>query len=434
MAQIPERMTAVVIRGKEDYRLETVAVPKPGPKEVLVKVLAVGICAGDAKTYDGATRFWGDGKDIPSYVEPPVIPGHEFSGVVVALGDGALEHHGVDIGDLTVSEQIVPCQTCRYCERGQYQMCIPHDVYGFHQVTPGAMAQYLIYPAKAIVHKVPKSVDPFHACFVEPLACSLHAVELGNIQFNDVVVVSGCGPLGLGMVAGAKLKSPKCLIALDMVDWKVNLDPPQNGHYPKAVLHFLKIYYIQRCLPTPASTVNAAKSLDQRADKADLLVEANGAGGHVTAVSATTEVEDFDDEELCDDYRTGNQGGGGGRNQQQQRGQGGQRLDAPQSSSDPSLFLPSFPNNIAIKVKSERSKTKKAMAKSSIVLEPDAPFLDLFGTPEANVEEEEEVPVERGATPRPPVLTSPLSTIATVGKSTMTVTCALSGWLIAART
>ena len=66
-------------------------------------------------------------------------------------------------------------------------------------------------------------MDPFHACFVEPLACSLHAVELGNISFNDVVVVSGCGPLGLGMIAGARQKNPKKLVALDMVDWKVRV-------------------------------------------------------------------------------------------------------------------------------------------------------------------------------------------------------------------
>ena len=59
------------------------------------------------------------------------------------------------------------------------------------------------------------------AVFVEPLACSIHAVELGNIKFDDIVLVSGCGPLGLGMIAAAKLKNPKILIALDLYDWKV---------------------------------------------------------------------------------------------------------------------------------------------------------------------------------------------------------------------
>ena len=57
--------------------------------------------------------------------------------------------------------------------------------------------------------------------FIEPLACSIHAVERGDVQFEDVVVVSGCGPLGLGMVAAARLKNPKLLIALDLLDWKV---------------------------------------------------------------------------------------------------------------------------------------------------------------------------------------------------------------------
>merc|ERR1712156_1027821 len=98
---LPDTMMAVVVHGKEDYRMEEVPVPRPGPGEVLVKVEAVGICAGDAKTFTGAERFWGNGADVPQYVEPPVIPGHEFSGRVVALGEGAAELHGVAIGNLT---------------------------------------------------------------------------------------------------------------------------------------------------------------------------------------------------------------------------------------------------------------------------------------------------------------------------------------------
>lgn len=73
-----------------------------------------------------------------------------------------------------------------------------------------------------MIAKVPKSIPPWKAAFIEPLACSIHAVELGNIKFNDIVVVSGCGPLGLGMVAAGKLKNPKLLIALDLYKWKVN--------------------------------------------------------------------------------------------------------------------------------------------------------------------------------------------------------------------
>ena len=74
------------------------------------------------------------------------------------------------------------------------------------------------FPTNAISYKVPAEIDPLHAVFVEPLACSIHAVERGEISFNDVVVIAGAGPLGIGMVAAAKLKSPRLLIALDLSD------------------------------------------------------------------------------------------------------------------------------------------------------------------------------------------------------------------------
>ena len=72
-----------------------------------------------------------------------------------------------------------------------------------------------------VCHKVPRSIPAWQAAFIEPLACSVHAVELGSVQFRDTVVVAGCGPLGLGMVAAARLKNPATLIALDLYDWKV---------------------------------------------------------------------------------------------------------------------------------------------------------------------------------------------------------------------
>ena len=86
------------------------------------------------------------------------------------------------------------------------KVCPDHTVFGFQCETNGAMAEYMIFPERAKVHKVPENVIAKHAAFVEPLACSIHGVELGNIQFNDVVVISGCGPIGLGMVAAASLK------------------------------------------------------------------------------------------------------------------------------------------------------------------------------------------------------------------------------------
>jgi threonine dehydrogenase-like Zn-dependent dehydrogenase len=219
---IPDTMQAVVCHGPRDYRLEEVAVPRPGPGEALVRVEATGICASDLKCYHGAAKFWGD-ENRPAWAETEVIPGHEFVGEVVQLDDAARERWGIEVGDRVVSEQIVPCWECRYCLRGQYWMCQPHILYGFKRATPGGMASYMTYPPEALVYKISKDMPAAHAAFTEPLSCSLHAVERAGISFEDVVVVAGAGPIGLGMVAGAAAKSPAQVVAVDMAPSKLEL-------------------------------------------------------------------------------------------------------------------------------------------------------------------------------------------------------------------
>jgi threonine dehydrogenase-like Zn-dependent dehydrogenase len=214
--QVPETMQAVRVYGVEDYRLEALSVPQAGPGEVLVRVLATGICASDVKTHFGAARVWGGGGMSP-YIQTPVIPGHEFVGQVVALGEGAGQRHGLALGDLAVSEQIVPCWQCRFCRRGQYWMCQRHDIYGFiRDRAEGSWAQYMVFPANSINHRVPADVKPEHAALIEPLACAIHAVERGAIQLDDVVVIAGMGPIGMCMLQIARLKSPATLVALDL--------------------------------------------------------------------------------------------------------------------------------------------------------------------------------------------------------------------------
>lgn len=213
--ELPKNMRAVICHGPEDYRLEEVLTPHARPGEVLVKTLLSGVCASDVKCYTGAKMFWGD-ENRPAYCQAPVIPGHEFVGEVVALGEGAGEKYGLQLGDYAVSEQIVPCGACRYCRSGHYWMCQPHDIYGFHQSTQGAWAEYMKFPVGSRNYKVPQTLDPHHAVFVEPLGCSIHAVNRAKIQFNDVLVIAGCGPLGVGMVAAARMKNPALLIVLDL--------------------------------------------------------------------------------------------------------------------------------------------------------------------------------------------------------------------------
>lgn len=208
--------------GVRDYRLEEAPTPKPGPGEVIVKVHDCGICASDIKCYTGAPLFWGD-EARPPYVDGPVIPGHEFTGEVVALGQGAAEKHRVTIGDRVVAEQVVPCEKCRYCLRGQYWLCVEARIFGFKRAVHGGMAEYIKFPSQARVYKVPDGISWTHAALIEPLACAIHAVERGEIRLGDVVVQMGCGTLGLCMVAAERLKNPGLLIALDLIDSRLEL-------------------------------------------------------------------------------------------------------------------------------------------------------------------------------------------------------------------
>ena len=214
------KMKAVVCHAPMNYKLEEIDIPKPGPGEALVKVEAVGICASDLKCYHGAAKFWGDA-NRPAWAETEVVPGHEFVGEIVELDAAASKRWNVKVGDRVVAEQIVPCGMCRYCQRGDYHMCAPHGMFGFKRATPGAMASYMVFPVEALVHKISKDVKPWHAAYAEPLSCALHAVERANIKFDDVVVVAGAGPIGLGMVAGVRAKNPRILVVLDFDDRKL---------------------------------------------------------------------------------------------------------------------------------------------------------------------------------------------------------------------
>ena len=215
-------MECVICHGPHDYRHEEKAVPTAGPGEVLLKVHSAGLCASDVACWKGAFGYWpGDG--MPGFVQPPVVPGHEFVGTVVGLGEGAAEKYGLELGDAAVSEQITPCWNCRFCNRGQYHMCHNTEIYGFRQHAQGAMAEYMVFPRNAINHRIPDSVSIDHAVFIEPLACAVHAIDRGNIQPGDTVVVAGCGPIGLGMIAAAKLKQPGLLIATDMHEDRLDL-------------------------------------------------------------------------------------------------------------------------------------------------------------------------------------------------------------------
>jgi len=220
-ATIPTTMRAVVVHGPGDYRLEERPVPTPGPGELLLRTDAVGICASDLKCYHGAAKFWGD-EHRPAWAEGDRVPGHEFVGTVVAADHAALAKRGLALGDRIACEQIVPCWECRYCLEGSYWMCAVHDMFGFKGFD-GAMAEYVLVPTRALTHPVSRELPGQVAAFAEPLSCAFHAVERGEIRFGDTVVVAGAGPIGLSAIAGARQKNPLRVVALDVVDAKLEL-------------------------------------------------------------------------------------------------------------------------------------------------------------------------------------------------------------------
>lgn len=213
--ELPKTMKALVAYGKGDYRMERAfPVPECGADDIIIRTEACGICAGDLKCMHGAERFWGNDKD-PSWVVPPFIPGHEFLGHIVKMGENV---RGYEIGDRITADQIVPCGECKFCKSGRYWMCQPHATFGFQAANNGGMAEYVRYPKTAVLHKVPKALPLEDALLIEPYSCSKHCVDRAQITNEDVVVISGAGTLGLGMITYARMKNPAKLIVLDMLD------------------------------------------------------------------------------------------------------------------------------------------------------------------------------------------------------------------------
>ena len=215
MVQVPKTMKALVAYSKEEYRLELeYPTPECGADDIIIKTEGCGICAGDLKCRHGAAMFWGDALQ-PSWVKPPFIPGHEFLGVIVAKGENVTEY---EIGDRITADQIVPCGKCKFCKSGRYWMCQPHDMLGFQYYNNGGMAEYVRYPKNCVISRVPKDMKLEDALLIEPYGCSKHAVDRAQITNEDVVVISGAGTLGLGMITYARMKNPKKLIVLDMLE------------------------------------------------------------------------------------------------------------------------------------------------------------------------------------------------------------------------
>ena len=181
----------------KDIRIEEVPTPKPGPKEMLVKVISCGICGSDIVEWYRLPRA-------------PLVQGHEIGAQIVALGDSLSKYK---LGDRVFIAPKVPCMKCFYCENGHYPQCSE-----IKERLPGGFAEYILVPEILIEHgtyMLPENISYDQSTFIEPLACVVRAQRQGGVKKGRSVMVIGCGMSGLLNVKLAKSKGCK-VIAVDI--------------------------------------------------------------------------------------------------------------------------------------------------------------------------------------------------------------------------
>ena len=182
---IPTRMTALVLRGKEQLEFQERDVPAPAVGEVLVKVGSVGVCGSDK-------HFYFEGRASSEVVTDPVILGHEFGGQIVAVPAGPHEHR---LGERVSVEPLMPDWASAQARAGRYNIDPNQRFFGVPG-TDGALQQYLSVPSDN-AHAIPDTVSDDAAAMVETISVSLNGIRKANVGLGSKILVAGGGPVGL---------------------------------------------------------------------------------------------------------------------------------------------------------------------------------------------------------------------------------------------
>jgi L-iditol 2-dehydrogenase len=215
-------MLATRLTAQGQIDVQDVPLPDPGPGEVLVRVEAAGICGTDRHLFKG---------EFPC--TPPVTLGHEFSGIVVARGAG------VDIpeGTRITCDPNDWCGTCDMCRRGRVNLCPKNVATGIHR--DGGFAEYAVFPARRAI-RLPADLDPRFGAFAEPLACTLHGIDIGSPGPGERVTILGGGVIGLLALQLARLAGAETLLLtrhLDKRSLASRLGATHTAASPEEALH-----------------------------------------------------------------------------------------------------------------------------------------------------------------------------------------------------
>lgn len=205
-AVMDNMMKAAVLHAPGCLQIEDVPVPVPGKNEVLVKVLACGVC----------------GSDIPRIVKTgtyhfPTIPGHEFGGMVCRTGS---EEYQYLVGKKVAVNPLIPCYECEMCEVGKFAQCKQYDFLGSR--SHGGFAQYAKVPVKNLI-VMPDQLDDKATAFLEPVTVALHVVQNCQLRFGENVAVFGLGAIGMFIAQWAKAFGAAHVFAIDIDEKKVAL-------------------------------------------------------------------------------------------------------------------------------------------------------------------------------------------------------------------
>ncbi len=193
-------MRALVLHGIGDIRLEERPVPEPGPNEVLIQVVACGVCGSDlTRIFEKGTSHF------------PLICGHEFSGLVTACGSGV---NDLEKGARVTAFPLLWCGNCPSCERGRYALCLRYGYLGSRN--DGAFAEYVVAPRRNIV-RVPERTPMEVAAMTEPAAVALHALRRADgVATGETVTIFGAGPIGLMAAQWAEISGAGKVILFDV--------------------------------------------------------------------------------------------------------------------------------------------------------------------------------------------------------------------------